>query len=115
MKQAWVLVVGTIVGIAALVSLVFLFESVEVKRAKTFDPLHEEARRETFEQSRAYREGIAQDLQSMQIEYARSTPDQKETIESVVLDRYAGAPMDAFSVSQQAFLSEIRRKRGLSQ
>lgn len=76
---------------------------------RVFAPRMEQARRETFEQSKAYNEGMAQELRRMQGEYVRATPDQKSALASVIRHQTAGYDESKFSPDLQAFLNEIRK------
>jgi hypothetical protein len=60
-----------------------------------FAPKYEAVRRNTFEQSRAFNEGMAQELQGMWRDYNRSqSADEKAAIRSLVQHRVAGYDID---------------------
>ena len=54
-----------------------------------FAPKYEQVRRETFEQSKAYRQGMVQELQNMQFEYEQSDADHKTALAAIILRRAA--------------------------
>lgn len=106
--------VGLTCSIGAIVlGSVCLLSSFGVFHEKTFEPLHEEVRRKTFEQSRAYREGMAQELQSMQLEYFKASSEHQDALASIILHRTAGMPVDALPAELQQFVRSLRLKRGL--
>lgn len=56
-----------------------------------FAPKYEQVRRETFEQSRAFNEGMAQELNRMWLDYQHATDQgEKDSIRSLVRQRVAG-------------------------
>ena len=80
---------------------------------KVFAPKMEQVRRETFEQSKAYNQGMIQDLRGMQIEYIQAPKDAKGAIGSVILHRYADYPNDKLPEDLQVFMSELRHKANI--
>jgi hypothetical protein len=111
----FIIAVGVIiVAVGAAFGITFVTEGIDVANSRFFSPLHEEIRRQTFEQSRAYREGIAHELQNMQFEYVRATPEQKAALSSVILHRTAGIEMDWLPQDLQQFIVRLRAERGIN-
>jgi hypothetical protein len=75
---------------------------------KFFAPKEEAVRRETFEQSKAYNDGMAQELSQMQLDYAKATPDQKAALRSVAIHRYASYDASRLPRDLQDFLQQMR-------
>jgi hypothetical protein len=76
---------------------------------KFFAPKYANVQREVFENTKSYRQGMVQQLQQLQLEYARTTDaNAKATIRSVVLHRYADFPEDACDSDLRAFLRQMR-------
>ncbi len=76
-----------------------------------FAPKMESARREAFESSKAYNDGMQQELQAMQFEYIKASPEHKAALASVILHRVAGYDEKKLSVPLQQFLNDLRYKR----
>lgn len=103
--------IGAIVAILALSWLVmgndfFLY--------KTFAPKVEQVRRDTFEQSRAFNEGMVRDLENLRLEYARTTdPAAKEALASTILHRASGYNMDdpIVPADLRRFVEDLRQGR----
>lgn len=76
-----------------------------------FAPKTEAVRREVFEQSKAYRQGLAQELQNMQFQYEQASPEHKAVLRSVILRRVADVPNDVLTSDLQAFVSSLRREQ----
>ena len=78
---------------------------------KVFAPLYEQTRRETFEQSKAYRQGMIQEIQNMQFEYVQATPDQKVALRSIILHRVSDFPMDELPTDLRFFVETLRKEQ----
>lgn len=81
---------------------------------KFFAPKKEQVRREVFEQSKAYSQGMVQELQNMQFEYVKASKDGKEAMRSIILHRAADVPPDAMPVELNAFIAGLRSQSSAS-
>ena len=81
--------------------------------AKFFGPKNEQTRRETFEESKAYNEGMAQELRRMQLEYVKASPDQKQAIASIILHQTAGYDTTKLPPDLQRFVDDVKKGQGL--
>lgn len=108
-RDVLLLVVGTVAFIAALVVLSWVAQGNAFALYRYFAPKTEAVRRETFEQSKAYRQGLVQELQNMQFQYEQATPDHRAALRSIILRRVADVPDDALTVDLRAFISTLRR------
>lgn len=113
MKELGMVIGGIFAGIGALLMLVVMFTHTDVALSRKYDPQREEIRRQTFEGSRAFREGLAQELQAMQLDYLKGNAEQKAAIASMVLHRVAGVDPNVFPLSLQQFITELRAQKGL--
>lgn len=81
---------ATLIVIACLLGLGWVFTGNDFFLYKYFAPKQEAVRREVFEQSKAYNQGMVQELQNMQFEYLRTTdPKAKDAMASIILHRSA--------------------------
>ena len=78
---------------------------------KFFAPKVEQVRRETFEQSKAYRQGMIQELNNLHVDYIKATPDQKLGLMTIILHKAADVPPDTLTPDLNAFLSDLRNER----
>lgn len=84
-------IIGGFSLLIAMVLIAFVIQGTDFFLYKTFAPRQEAARREVFEQSKAYRDGLMQELRSAQIDYAKAaSPQQRQAIGSLVLHDAAG-------------------------
>ncbi len=86
------LITGAIIG--AVFGATWLIQGNSFFLYKVFAPQYEQIRRNTFEQSRAFNEGMAQELQRMWLDYQRASVDEKNAIRSLVQHRVAGYDTD---------------------
>lgn len=77
---------------------------------KLFAPKYEQVRRETFEQSKAYNDGMCQELRNMQFEFAKATPTQKVALKNIILHRVSGFPEKNLPSDLQLFLNDLRKE-----
>lgn len=104
------------VGIFALVAifgLTWLVEGNDFFLAKVFAPKQEDVRRETFEHSKAYRQGMVQELQNMQFEYEKAAPEHKAALADLILHRAADFPEDDLPPDLAAFIHQLKLKRSM--
>lgn len=101
-------VFGVIVLVlAGIFGLVWIASYNNIALMKVFAPATEQVRRETFEQSKAYRDGLIQELRAMQFEYMRADEAHKAGMKNVIRHRLAGFPEDAIPADLQAFIKEV--------
>jgi hypothetical protein len=95
-----------------LLSAAWLVQGNDFFLAKVFAPRMEAVRRETFEQSKAYNQGMIQELQNMQFEYLQAKPDQKQALASLILHRAADYDQDRLPADLKFFIEKLKRERG---
>ena len=106
-------VVGQIIGafvltLAVLMGLGWLAVGNEFFLYKFFAPRREAVRREVFENTKSYRQGMIQELSNMQREYVLATPHQQAALRSIILHRAADVPSDTLTPDLNRFLSTLR-------
>jgi hypothetical protein len=77
------LVLGVLLGLGWVVA------GNQLAMNKIFLPANEAVRRETFEQSKAYRQGLVQELQNMQFQYIQTDNAHKEALGTLIKHRAA--------------------------
>ncbi len=82
---------------------------------KVFAPAQENVRREVFENTKSYNQGMVQELQNMQFEHVKASDEHKKALASVILQRSADFPEDKMPNDLRVFISDLKRQRGLSQ
>lgn len=98
-------------GIAALLALTWALTGNDFFLFKVFAPKYEQVRRETFEQSKAYNQGMVQELQSMQFQYESASAEHKAALRSVILHRAADYPADKMPADLLAFVQTLKTQQ----
>lgn len=102
--------IGLIVlGIVILLSLPWMFIGNDYFLYKFFAPKQEQVRREVFEETKSYNQGMVQTLQNMQFEYIKSTKDQQESLRGIILHRVADYDVNKLPNDLKQFISELKR------
>ncbi len=78
---------------------------------KFFAPKYEQVRRETFEQTKSYRQGMVQELQNMQFQYEQASPEHKAALRSLILHRVADFPADDMPPNLYVFIQKLRNNQ----
>ena len=106
---AWI-GVGLMV-LTSLVGLSWLLMGNEFFLFKVFAPRVEQVRRETFEQSKAFNQGMIQELQNMQFEYVKADDDHKAALASIILHRAADYDESKMPADLAAFVRKLKSER----
>ena len=105
-------IAGMVAGIVfLLLGFVWMMQGNDFFLFKVFAPKYEQVRRETFEQSKAYNQGMIQELQNMQFEYIKADHKHKEALSSVILHRAADYPIDKMPAELRAFINDLKNER----
>ena len=78
---------------------------------KVFAPKYEQTRREVFEQTKSYNQGMIQELQNMQFEYVKADDTHKQALASIILHRVADFPEDKLPVDLRTFIQKLRNNQ----
>jgi len=99
---------AAITFIAAIIGITWIAQGNDFLLYRFFAPKQEAVRRETFEQSKAYRQGATQELENMQFEYAKASPEQKAALASIILHRAADYDTAMMTPELRAFVAGLR-------
>lgn len=113
MKQVIMLLGGAFAVVGLFVAFVFFVSGAGQAHDRVFLPIQEETRRRVFEESRAFREGTAQHLQAMQVEYIKASDSHKQALRSIIVHEAAGIPEGSLSRSLEEFINGLKREQGL--
>ncbi len=69
----------------------------------------EQVRKDTFEQSKAFQDGLVQEMRSMQMEYIQAQPAHKSALAQVILHKSTQLPMERYPQDLQVFLRELQQ------
>jgi hypothetical protein len=98
-----------VICIGVVLGLSWLFSVNDLAMFGFFAPKYEAVRRNTFEQSRAFNEGMQQELQQMRLDYIGGNDNQKAALKSTILHRVANYNLNMLSDSSLAsFIEQLR-------
>ncbi len=110
MKEPAAYIVLACVAAASVVGASWIVAGNGLAISRYVMPRYEQVRRATFEESQTYVEGQRRDIANLRMEWlAAKTPEQKDDIRAVALDRIAGLPEAALSPDIIAFRNELQR------
>lgn len=99
------------VVLAAVLGITWLAQGNEFFLRRYFAPKFEDVRRETFEHSKAFNQGMVQELQNMQFEYLQASEEHKAALASVILHRAADYDESKLPADLRQFINDLKRRR----
>lgn len=103
--------VGMMVFVVTILGLTWILQGNDFFLTKAFAPKYEAVRRETFEESKAYNQGMIQELQNMQFQYVQAAPDAKDALASIILHRVADYDVNKLPPDLKNFVEVLRNER----
>ena len=108
-------VVGIVIlAIILILGLTWIGQGNDFFLYKVFAPKREEVRREVFEQTKSYQQGMVQDLRRMQREYVTADEEHKAALASVILHTAADFPEEEMPADVAQFINQLKRERSLA-
>lgn len=111
MKDWFVGIAAMTAAIVLLLGLTWLFQGNDFFMAKVFAPKMEQVRRDTFENSKAYNDGMAQELSAMEFQYQQAKPESRAALASIILHRVAGYDESKLPFDLAQFIDGLRNTR----
>lgn len=107
-----------IVAVVGVLGLTWLIQGNEFFMYKYFGPRREAVRRQIFETSRAFNQGMVQELQNMQFDYVKlgaGQVNEKAALASIILHRSSGFNLDdpIVPTDLRDFINGLKRERGV--
>lgn len=114
MKEVIGILAAIVLVLVLILGLGWVIQGNDFFMYKAFAPKYEGVRRATFEQSKAYNQGMIQELQNMQFAYvAEKDPEAKAALASIIVHRAADYNMDDSRVpgDLRDFVNKLKRER----
>lgn len=108
MRDFLKLILSVFIGVLVVALLGWIATANQLGLAKVFGPAFEQTRRETFEQTKSFRDGNVQELRAMQYEYLQADPIHRAGLAAVIRHKAVGVPADAIPADLQLFLEQIK-------
>jgi len=104
------------VGAAILAIILFLgldwaIQGNQFFLYKYWGPKNEAVRRQVFEQTKSYRQGMAQEVRNYRIQYQTATKEQKAALRSVILQETADFDLDQLPPDSRQWLESLRNEQ----
>jgi len=97
-----------LLSLAGTIGLIWILQGSDFFLYKTFAPKYEAVRRDTFEQSKAYNQGMVQELQNMQFQYVQADKEHKAALAAIILHRAADYDQDKLPPDLYSFIQGLR-------
>jgi hypothetical protein len=111
LQEAAIYALAAILAIGLLRGVAWAIQGSDFMLYRVFAPKYEQVRRETFEQSKAYQQGMVQELRAMQFQYVQASPEHQDALRAVILHRAADYDPERLPSDLRQFLSELKGGR----
>ena len=102
-------IVGISFGALVLVLLLaFGLRGFGLVSFQFWGPKEENARREVFENTKSFNDGMAQELRNMQFQYVQAQPEAKAALRSIIIHRADTIPQENLPADLAAFINTLR-------
>jgi len=103
--KAFFAVIG---GIALLFGFIFVANLFGWQMAAFFNPKMEQVRRNTFEQSQSYNDGMTRDLENIMLQYSKASDTEKAALRAVALHRFSVYPSEKLTPEMRTFYNNLK-------
>lgn len=111
MKDFLKVTAGTLAIIAVILGLSWIFMGNEFFLQKYFAPKQEALRREVFEESKAYNQGVVQELNKAYTEYQAASPEHQEALKAVILHTVSDYPTEKLPPHLRMFVLQLQNQK----
>jgi hypothetical protein len=101
-------VFAAIVIIGGVLTLGWVLTGNELAMTSFFSPKFEQVRNDTFKNSQAYNDGIATELQNMQFEYIKASPEHQAALASIILHRAGAYDTNRLPLDLRLFVNGLK-------
>ena len=98
----WLAVLVVVIGLG------WVLTANDLAMRSVFAPKQEAVRREVFEQSKAYNQGMVQELQNMQFAYIKAGAEERVALRPIILHRAADYPADKMPYDLRNFIQTLK-------
>ena len=93
-----------------MTALAWLVQGSDFILYKYWGPKYEGVRREIFEETKSYNQGMIQELQNMRFDYEQADPEHKDALAGIILHRSADYPQDKLPADLRSFIDGLRNR-----
>ena len=104
--------IGTgLLVIVCIFAFMWIVQGQDFFMYKFWAPKYEDVRRETFENTKSYKQGMVQELENMQFEYVKADSAHQDALASIILHRAADFDEAKLPTELRAFIQKLRNER----
>jgi len=111
MKELFGIFAAFIFVLTIVLGLTWLAQGNDFFLYQYFAPKYENVRRQVFEQTKSYNQGMIQELQNMEFQYMQADPDHKDALATIILHRAADYDESKMPSDLREFVDNLRRER----
>jgi len=111
MKDIFAAFLSFLAIIVIVLGLSWVFTGNDFFLYKYFAPKQEAVRRQVFEQSKAYNQGMIQELENMQYQYIQTDKDHQSALGSIILHRAADYDVDKLPPDLYSFIQTLKNNQ----
>lgn len=108
--------VGAVIGVLLVVlGITFAIQGADFFMYKFWAPKYEAVKRDVFEQTPSYRQGLIQELQNMQFKYEQASDAEKDALRPIILRRVAAFesnPDNVLPGDLSSFVVKLKNTKG---
>ena len=102
---------GCVLGILLVMfGLGWAIEGNDFFMYKFFAPKREAVRRQVFEQTKSYRQGMVQEIRNYRIQYQTATVEQRASLRFTILQETADFDLSQLTPDQREWLESLRNQ-----
>lgn len=94
--------------IVGAIALVFGLSFLGYKSYEFFAPKYRQVDNQVFKESEQYNNGMIRDLENLQLEYIKATPEQKDALRAISLHRFSVYPEDRLPPNLRNFYNDLK-------
>ena len=108
--------VGKIIGfgllfLVVIMAFAWIAQGNDFFMYKFFAPKQEAVRRQVFEETKSYNQGMIQELQNMQFQYVQADDAHKAALADIILHRASDYNLNKMPADLRGFVEKLRRER----
>jgi hypothetical protein len=107
LRTIWI-IITTVVG---SLLLIWLVQGDDFILYRYFSLKYEQTRRGVFEQSKAYRQGMVQELENMRFSYETADSTHRQALASLILHRASDFDESALNPDLRDFIHKLRNQK----
>lgn len=102
---------GFVVMVALIIAAAFGFPALQLQVMRMYGTELESVKTDIYRENKSYVEGTIRDLRELQVDYAKATDSQKESLAGLILHRANELDWDRLPGDVRTFLNELKEEQ----